>query len=515
MKYRRFALLIAGLTMVLAVFFQLKSQNAQYRTHQHKQATVTELQNPDGTGCITRTPESQYRYDAAAVDVEKLQTHLPLVILETDEKIPGAPYYEDASAQMLYTMADNGDDEAWATMKIIDNRDTVNTPKDAPVLLNNIKIRVRGNSSRWFDKKSYAVKLVDGMGNHENKKVLGMEANHSWALHGPFLDKTLMRNYIGMNISGELMNYAPDVRFCEVILNGDYQGLYLLMETVNRGKGRINVEKPNMTRNVTGYIIELDNGYMSPLTSPNNFTKYTGVLHDVAFFDIVYPDATALTPEIKDYITKDLSRCEKALYSYDYDTKKYGFQTFMDVGEFTDYLILNEVFLQHDMGNLSTYFYKGVDGLFSPCVWDFNHSMGNASISAENDFSVLQFVSVQAPWFWMMIKEETFIDSVISRYHSLRQGILSDEEMIQYIEDTRDYLGSAVDRNFAVWGYSFDPENLDDYNKLRPLSQNPRSYDQAVEQMENTLLSRLHWLDENIEALRQYSHPSAVKKFNQ
>ncbi|MEG0766057.1 MAG: CotH kinase family protein, partial [Pseudoflavonifractor sp.] len=345
------------------------------------------------------------------------------------------------------------------------------------------------------------------MGNHENKKVLGMEANHSWALHGPFLDKTLMRNYIGMNISGELMDYAPDVRFCEVILNGDYQGLYLFMETVNRGKGRIHVEKPNLTRNVTGYIVEMDNGGMRPPTSPNNFTKYTGILRNTAFFDIAYPSAKDLTPEMKDYITKDLSRYEKALYSYDYDEKQYGLQTFLDVGEFTDYFILNEVFLQHDMGNLSTYFYKGVDGLFSPCVWDFNHSMGNSSVGKANDFAVLQFVSVQAPWFWMMIKDERFIDGVISRYHSLRQDILSDGEMTQYIADTRAYLGSAVDRNFAVWGYSFDPDNLDDDNKLRPLSQNPRSYDGAVEQMENTLLSRLHWLDENIEALRQYSHP--------
>ncbi|MEG2421157.1 MAG: CotH kinase family protein, partial [Oscillospiraceae bacterium] len=152
--------------------------------------------------------------------------------------------------------------------------------------------------------------------------------------------------------------------------------------------------------------------------------------------------------------------------------------------------------------------------LFKPCVWDFNHSLGNASVGAESDFSVFQFVSVQAPWFWMMIKDDTFIETVISRYHSLRRNFLSDASLTAYLGDTWDYLGSAATRNFALWGYSFDVNNLDTDNHLHPDSLNPTSYDGAVRQMEDALLARLHWLDEHIEALRQYSHPSAVKKFN-
>ena len=52
--------------------------------------------------------------------------------------------------------------------------------------------------------RSYAVTTVDGDGTEQDRRIMGMEAAHDWALHGPFLDKTLMRNYIAMNFSGEM-----------------------------------------------------------------------------------------------------------------------------------------------------------------------------------------------------------------------------------------------------------------------------------------------------------------------
>ena len=92
-----------------------------------------------------------------------------------------------------------------------------------------------------------------------------------------------------------------------------------------------------------------------------------------------------------------------------------------------------EVFVQHDTGNLSTFFYKDVNGKFKPVVWDFNNSLGNVSDSSDDDFLIRQFVSVQAPWFTMLLKDEDFINQVIYRYRQLRAGILSDEQVSAYI----------------------------------------------------------------------------------
>ena len=514
MKKKLFVLLIAAVTVAGTITAQVLSGNFKYRIHQHKEYPSTEALITDADACIKPTAASAIQYDGDAVDVALLKTHLPIIVINTDEAIPGVPYYGEGNYHRMYTTTSAGDTQLLAAMRIIDNRNTYNSMADTPALETNIHIRVRGNTSRWFDKKSYAIDTVDGSGNAADKKLLGMEKAHEWALHGPFLDKTLMRNYMAMSISGELMDYAPDVRFCEVVLNGEYQGLYVLMETVSRGKGRIDVEKPNKMKNVTGYIVEIDNATSLPLTALDNFTKYTSILRKDSFFDLVYPGKSQLTPELKAYVEKDMSAFEKALYSYDHDTLAYGFQKYVDIDEFVDYFILMEVFLQHDTGNLSTYFYKDINGVYKPCVWDFNNDLENISVISDDDFYIRKFVSVQAPWFWMMIKDDSYINRIISRYRELRKGILSDAWLTGYIEDTKNYLGSAVDRNFAVWGYSFNPDNLDMRNKLRPDERNPRSYDAAVAQMTDTLLERLAWLDENIEILRQYCHESAVKKFN-
>lgn len=513
MRRRTAAVIITVITICGSIIVQLESRNVLYRVHQHKEETAEEP--ADALSCITQTALSEFQYDPEAVDISGLETHLPVIVLDTKETIPGELYYREGFENSIPTKASDGNNYVVGKMQVYDNGKNINSISGTPVLTESVKLHVRGNSSRWFDKQSYSVKVIDAAGEDKNVKLLGMEKDHDWVLHGPFLDKTLIRNYLAMNIAGELMDYAPDVRFCEVVRNGEYQGLYVLMETVSRGKGRIEIEKPNTLRNVTGYIFELNNdSEMVPVTAMDNFTKYVSILRKSAFFDIVYPGKTQLTPELKEYIERDVSVFEKALYSFDYDSYKYGFPRNVDVDEFVDYYILMEVFLQHDTGNRSTYFYKDVNGQFKPCVWDFNNDLENISQINDDDFGVRKFVMVQAPWFLMMSKEETFIQQVIDRYRELRSGMLSDEYLEQYIQDTVNFLGNAVDRNYAVWGYSFDVNNVDIRNKLHPDERNPKDYEEALDQMKEVLFGRLAWLDENIEVLKQYSHESAVKKYN-
>ena len=98
--------------------------------------------------------------------------------------------------------------------------------------------------------------------------------------------------------------------------------------------------------------------------------------------------------------------------------------------------------MQHDTGNLSTFFYKDVNGKVKPVVWDFNNSLGNVSDSSDDDFLIRQFVSVQAPWFTILIKDEDFINQVIYRYRQLRAGILSDEQVSACLLYTSSRLAS-------------------------------------------------------------------------
>ena len=302
MKNKYWVLIIAALTVIGTFWTQTELGGKKYRTHQHKEYLSVEDTIPYVQEAINAEQISESQYNSEAVDIEKLKTHLPVVKIETSEEIPGVPYYEEEYSHRKYTTTSEGESELAATMQIIDNLDTYNTVNDKPAVSTSIRIRVRGNTSRWFDKKSYAVTTVDGDGTEQDRRIMGMEAAHDWVLHGPFLDKTLMRNYMAMNFSGELMDFAPDVRFCEVILNGAYQGVYVMMETISRGKGRVDIARPNLTKNVTGYIVEIDNATSLPVSALNNFTKYVSVLRKDSFFDLVYPGEEQITPAIKDYI---------------------------------------------------------------------------------------------------------------------------------------------------------------------------------------------------------------------
>ena len=81
--------------------------------------------------------------------------------------------------------------------------------------------------------------------------------------------------------------------------------------------------------------------------------------------------------------------------------------------------------------------------------------------------------------------------------------------MLNYIDETVEWLGPAIDRNFEVWGYTFE-----DYTPLYPSERNPENYDEAVEQLKTFIVERGAWMDENIEILKQYCHESKIKKFN-
>ena len=402
----------------------LPDTHQRYLQHEREQPAPADV---DGLACIHPDASSKTGY---TVDPEELQTHLPLLEINTGgQEIPGAPYYAEGKQNTQYTLSDAGETTIRCRLKVRDHGD-LHMLAEEPDLASDALIRIRGNSSRWFDKKSFALRTVNENGEEDPQELLGMEKHDSWVLHGPFLDKTLMRNYLGMNISGEIMDYTPDVRFCELVLDGEYQGVYVLMETVSRGKGRIDIRGPREETNTTGYFL------------------------------------------------------------------------------------LMELFEMHDTGNLSTYYYRDVGGKLKPCVWDFNNCSGNYSINIEDDYSIRKFVTVQAPWFWMMCKDEKFTDTVIRRYSELRKGLLSDQAMENFIDGTLDYLGPAIDRNYAVWGYSFDTAQMDGRNKLHPDERNPRDFDDSIEQLKDALFGRLHWLDEHIEVLQQYSHESAVKKLN-
>ena len=442
---------------------------------------------------------TQVEDTSLSIDEDTFSSHLPVVSIETGGVvIPGRP-------EQGQHVKDIENSFIQADMRIYDREGELNKLSSQPVLESKINIRVRGNSSRTFDKVGYLFKFTDDAGMERKLEVMGMEKDSTWVLHGPYLDKTLMRNYMWYNLAGQIMEWAPDVRYCEVFLDHEYQGLYVMAEQISMGEGRIEMTKYDGKSNISSYIVCADRESVNDVQYLDNFTSYA--LRINGKLEVKYPGASRITPELTEYISRDFSRFEKALYSFDYDTARYGYQNYIDVDSFVDYFIINEVTQNTDAGLYSTYFYKDVSGKLKMCVWDFNNCCDNY---IEDQTPMAGFFMQNRPWYFMLCKDEAFMEKVITRYHQLRKGILSEEAVESYIAGVQSYLGPAIERNFEKWGYSFLPEKDLLYEDERKIG----SYEAAVEQYETRLVRRMRWMDEHSEDLRSYSHESINKKFN-
>lgn len=172
---------------------------------------------------------------------------LPIIIIDTNgQTIPDEP-------------------KITASMKIIDKgngeRNYVNDP--ANVYNGKIGIEIRGHSSQMFPKKQYGIELRDDAGNDISVSILGMPSESDFVLNASYTDKSLLRNVIAYKLGNDLGRYASRTKFCEVIINNQYMGIYILQEKVKRDKNRVNIKKI-ATADTTGdavtggYILKID-----------------------------------------------------------------------------------------------------------------------------------------------------------------------------------------------------------------------------------------------------------------
>jgi hypothetical protein len=102
------------------------------------------------------------------------------------------------------------------------------------------------------------------------------------------------------------MEYSPNVRFCEAFLNGEYIGVYLIVEKIGYNKyGRVQVSKTDSEIAETSYIVKIDRQNMDPLESITTFSRKSlfsiSLLANTGYMSIVYP-ASTLTEEQRRYI---------------------------------------------------------------------------------------------------------------------------------------------------------------------------------------------------------------------
>lgn len=376
---------------------------------------------------------------------------------------------------------------------LLDGNEEAQSVSAVPNSIYHATIKYRGASSySKFDKKQYRIKFYKNSKENEKKVSLaGMGANSEWVLNGPYLDKTLIRNKLVYDLARELNGWAPDTRFVELFVDGEYQGVYLAVEPVTNGESRLRLAEFGLLSGETAYVVNRDR-IDTGTEEIETWGKTEGYTYNALY--IRYPSKNKITEKQKEYIKNDISEFEQVLYGENFKDKRTGYQAYIDLDNWVDYFIINEFAMNYDAGNLSTYVYKELGGKLQLAAWDFNNGFDNYQwFHTETD----RLYTVENSWFDKLWQDENFREHVCERYGQLRKTTLSDEHIADKIASYQEKLGDAVDRNFKVWGYSFNEVLLAGTTK-EGTSRDIRSYEEAMKQLTDTIRERLAYLDKEL-----------------
>jgi hypothetical protein len=373
-----------------------------------------------------------------------------------------------------------------------------------------IGIEIRGKYSASLPQKPYGFETRDIAGNTLNVPLLGMPAENDWVLLANYNDKTFLRNVLAFDLFHKMGYYSTRTRFCEVVLNGEYQGIYLLGEKIKQDSTRVNIAELKSTDNsgddVTGgYIIKNDyfsetdswKSKFSPLNKPGAEVFF--VYHD--------PKPEDITEQQKSYIRGFINSLETVLYNPSFRAPVFGYKSYIDINSFADYFILGEVSRNVDTYKKSRFFYKtknSKDGLLhSGPAWDFDWAWRNLLENCvhfnKTDGSGWAYRvnecdawPVPPSWEVRMLQDRDFADLIHNRYFGLRKTILSQTEIERTIDSVAMLLNEAQDRHFQKW-------NILGINVGTPESGiQPMTYSGEIDKFKNWISTRLAWLDANM-----------------
>ena len=396
--------------------------------------------------------------------------------------------------------------------------DTNGTIVDEPKVLGNFSIssggeisvsghlgiEFRGSSSQEFPKKSYGFETRDEENSDVDVSLLGLPEEEDWILSAPYSDKTLMRNVLVYDLARDIGRYASRTRYVDLYINGDYQGIYVLMEKLKRDPERINVSKANDSDVTGGYVLKVDRPDGGNFTHNNSFISYygsnldSGISGDVNFL-YEYPKVDDITQEQRDYISGYVMDFETALASYNFThpVNGNGYEEYVDVDSFVDFMILNEITNNIDSYRLSTFMHKDVGGkLEMGPVWDFNLGFGNTNGSCGLDktagWSFNSYCNLATLFWWKrLVEEPVFISRLQTRWSELRTGVFSDESVLSRIDSYVSELAGSVDKNFEKW------DILGNWVWPVVIGQ---TYEEEVDFLKSWLSERMAWMDDAIAA---------------
>ena len=431
-------------------------------------------------------------------------SNLPIMVILTDI---------DPDTNMPYDIPD--EPKVLGTMQLIYRPDgtrnyLTDITNDAFLNYNGrIGIELRGSSSQVLEKKPYGfTTLLEDDDSNNNISLLGMPSENDWILNSLAYDPSMVRDYLSYTLSSNMGNYAPRVKYIEVIVNDDYKGVYILTEKIKRDSGRVNLKKiadfDNNSPEVTGgYIVKADKTTGEDevaWTMPNYGGWETNFLHH-------YPKTEDITDQQSDYIENmfyDLAAQTNPVNTSLTD----GYPSIIDIPSFLDFMIMAEFASNPDAYQFSTYFHKDrVGKLRAGPIWDYNLSFGNDLFVFGFDRSFydvwqFEFENTGAKFWKDLFQEESFNCYIAKRWLELT----AINQPLNYVT-----ISNLIDEYFNLLAESKERE----LQRWPPEDGWPTVADQEenIIEMKVWIENRINWMNNNIgssENCEDVSVPSLV-----
>jgi hypothetical protein len=326
--------------------------------------------------------------------------------------------------------------------------------------------------------------------------------------------------------------WNPKLRFVELYLDGQYNGIYQLVEVVRQDRRRVDVPKPALNADLGditgGYIFRREaGGKGGPTNKPviDWLSPTKGPGGQQIVYTYHYPKETTISDQQKAYIRDHMARFEAAVMAGD------DLGQWIDTTSFLDYALLNEITNNVDAYWKSVYIVKQSDRLggklsLTPS-WDFNLAFGNADY--REGWKVDAWAYKIARWgggcttflpapagcaacaggltcanvslglFWMdkLWTDPVFLDAMKCRWQELRKTAFDPDRIAIQIEAWRRELAPAMKRHFARW------ERLLTYNWPNWYVSSRTGdagdfFDDEVDFLKNWVANRIRWLDRSL-----------------
>lgn len=364
-----------------------------------------------------------------------------------------------------------------------------------------IEIRGRGNSTWGLPKKPYRIKFPEKFSpiglNHAKAK--------SWVLLAHDMDKSLLRNHLGFELSRILFNsaegyhdqaaimFTPCSQMVNVYSGDNYYGVYQMSDQMEVAKGRINLDKlvavdgsdPNKISG--GHLLETnihhDEGY------PVSFTSSRGI-----YIDHKYPKDDDMDISQYKYMEDFVRKAEAALYSSNFTDPTVGWRKWFDEKTLADYIIVKEFAGDMD-GYTSTYFYKrrGVDKIFFGPIWDLDKGWNNDRRTPHGDTltQLMIFGGFYMPpyinpdWFHRFWQDVEFRKFVGARWAAKKDELKA--KVLSELEEKPRQMHKAIEANFSIWLFY--------YQYSGEANMPARTYELEIERMKQLTEQRANLLD--------------------